>query len=167
MQEQRRKWSGLGTWPKALITPCCLWGCSTLRFFPSNSALSQDTPQLTNHFAERLKPALDHKSCGQSSVQERACPWGPKTDLPSWSKQLQGGGCIPVPLQWDKPYPSTGAGQYSNYLREQKFSLQSLFHPRAACGFLTAATWPQKLPMRNTAFHVLHTRQLLWEGCFG
>lgn len=35
---------------------------------------SQDTPQLTNHFAQRLKPALDHKSCGQSSVQERACP---------------------------------------------------------------------------------------------
>lgn len=126
---------------------------------------SQATPQLTNHCVERLKPALDHKSCEQSSMQECACPCGPKIDLLSWSKQLQGGGCIPMPLQWDETYPSTGAGQYSKYLREQKFCFYSLFHPRAACGFLTAATWPQNLPMRNTAFHVLHSRQLLWGGC--
>lgn len=123
MQEQRRKLSGLGAWPNVLITPCCLWACCT-EIFPATLPFhnSQDTPQLTNYFAERLKPTLDHKSCGQSSMQERACPWGPKTDLPSWSKQLQKGGCIPVPLQWDKPCPSTGAGQYSKYLREQKFN---------------------------------------------
>lgn len=152
-------------WPKALITPCCPRGLLYIESFPAIVPFrsSHDMPQLMNCFAERLKPAVDHKRRGKSSRQERACPCGSKIDLPSWNEHLQGGERAPLPLLCGRPCPSSGAGQCPKNLRKKKkkISLHSLFHPRSACGFLTAATWPQKSLMRNTAFHVLHTRQLL------
>lgn len=40
-----------------------------------------------------------------------------------------------------------------------------LASPQICCGLLTAMTWPQNLLEHSTAFHVLHTRPLLGEGC--
>lgn len=86
---------------------------------------------------------------------------------------LDGGQWEPVPLRCCRPLPGSG-GQCAKMLQDKLNNTDKQiqdkqiiriyrFHPRSACGFTAATTWPQKLLEHSTAFCVPHTGQLLGE----
>lgn len=69
---------------------------------------SKATPQLTNHFAERLKPALDHKSCEQSSMQECGVPEALKLTFSPGANSSKEQDVYPCPCSGTKSIPAQG-----------------------------------------------------------